>query len=57
MDKTAITRIASLPSKEVLLAQLCGMLNAPLASFVYGLNSMIVKLLLALKEVEKQKQV
>jgi large subunit ribosomal protein L10 len=56
LDKTAITRIASLPSREVLLAQLCGTLNAPLTSLVYGLNSMIVKLLLALKEVEKQKQ-
>jgi large subunit ribosomal protein L10 len=56
LDKTAIVRIASLPSKEVLLAQLCGTLNAPLTSLVYGLNSMIVKLLLALKEIEKQKQ-
>ncbi|HSC24940.1 MAG TPA: 50S ribosomal protein L10 [Candidatus Babeliales bacterium] len=56
LDKAAITRIASLPSKEVLLAQLCGTLNAPLISFVCGLNSMIVKLLVALKEIEKQKQ-
>lgn len=56
LDKAAITRIASLPSKEVLLAQLCGTLNAPLTSFVYGLNSVMVKFLLALKEVEKQKQ-
>jgi len=56
LDKTAIARIASLPSKEVLLAQLCGTLNAPLTSFVFGLNSVLVKLLVALKEVEKQKQ-
>jgi large subunit ribosomal protein L10 len=56
LDKTAITRIASLPSKEVLLAQLCGTLNAPLTSFVFGLNAVLVKLLVALKEVEKQKQ-
>ncbi|HEX4068874.1 MAG TPA: 50S ribosomal protein L10 [Candidatus Babeliales bacterium] len=56
LDKAAITRIASLPSKEVLLAQLCGTLNAPLTSFVFGLNSVMVKFLLALKEVEKQKQ-
>ena len=57
LDKTAIVRIASLPSKEVLLAQLCGTLNAPLTSLVCGLNSMMTKLLIALKEVEKQKQV
>lgn len=56
LDKTAIVRIASLPSKEVLLAQLCGTLNAPLTSLVFGLNSMIAKLLIALKEIEKQKQ-
>lgn len=56
LDKTAISRIASLPSKEVLLAQLCGTLNAPLTSLVFGLNSVLAKLLVALKEVEKQKQ-
>jgi large subunit ribosomal protein L10 len=57
LDKTGIIRIASLPSKEVLLAQVCGTLNAPITKFVYGLNFMLVRLLLALKEVEKQKQV
>jgi len=56
LDKTAISRIASLPSKEVLLAQLCGTLNAPLTSLICGLNSVLVKLIVALKEVEKQKQ-
>ena len=56
LDKAAIGRIASLPSKEVLLAQLCGTLNAPLTSFVFGLNSVMTKFLVALKEVEKQKQ-
>ena len=56
LDKTAIVRIASLPSKEVLLAQLCGMLKSPLTGFVHGLNFMLVRLLLALKEIEKQKQ-
>ena len=56
LDKAAISRIASLPSKEVLLAQVCGALNAPLTTFVYGLNSVLVKLVVALKEVEKQKQ-
>ena len=56
LDKMAISRIASLPSKEVLLAMLCGTLNAPLTSFVFGLNSVMVKFLVALKEVEKQKE-
>src|SRR5213075_729593 len=56
LDKVAIVRIATLPSKEVLLAQVCGTLNAPMAGFVYGLNFMIMRLLIALKELEKQKQ-
>ena len=56
LDAMAISRIASLPSKEVLLAQVCGTLNAPLTSLVCGLNSIMVKLLVALKEIEKQKQ-
>ena len=56
LDKVAIDRIANLPSKEVLLAQLCGTLNAPMTSLVCGLNSVLVKMLVALKEIEKQKQ-
>src|ERR1700722_18081593 len=36
-----IARIATLPSKEVLLAQLCGTLNAPVAKFTYLLNMQI----------------
>ena len=45
LNPAAITKIASLPSKEVLLAQLCGVLKAPLT-----------KLLVVLQEVNKQKQ-
>jgi large subunit ribosomal protein L10 len=57
LDKVAIARIASLPSREVLLAQVCGTLNAPLTSFVHVLNAMTQRLLVALKEIEKQKAV
>jgi large subunit ribosomal protein L10 len=56
LDKEGIVRIASLPSKEVLLAQVCGTLNAPLTSFVYVLNAVTQRFLIALKEVEKQKR-
>jgi large subunit ribosomal protein L10 len=54
LDKQAIVRIASLPSKEVLLAQLCGTINAPLTSFVGVLNQLIVRFLRVLKEIEKK---
>jgi len=45
LSPAAIVRIASLPSREVLLAQLCGTLKAPLT-----------KLAVLLQEVAKQKQ-
>lgn len=44
-DAQALARIATLPSKEVMLAQLCGLLKHPMTS-----------LAVVLKEVEKQKQ-
>lgn len=54
--KEKIVQIASLPSKEVLLSQLCGTLNAPVAGLARVLNSIVLKLLFALKQVEGQKK-
>ncbi len=48
--------LASLPSKEILLAKLCGTLQAPIANYVSILNQLIVRLLWVLKEIEKTKQ-
>ena len=48
--------LASLPSKEVMLARLCGSLQAPIANYVSILNQLIVRLLWVLKEIEKTKQ-
>lgn len=45
LNKAAINKIASLPSREVLLAHLCATLQSPL-----------VKLAIALKQVEEKKQ-
>lgn len=56
LDEKAIVRIASLPSKEVLLAQVCGAVKAPLAGFVQVLNVMILRLLWALKQIQDKKQ-
>jgi len=55
-DAQSIQRIASLPSREVLLAQLCGTLNAPLTNMVTVLHLMIARLLFVLKQIEEQKQ-
>ena len=54
--KEKIAQIASLPPKEVLLAQLCGTLQAPISGLARALNMMILKLLFALKQIEDQKK-
>ena len=54
--KEKIAQIASLPPKDVLLAQLCGTLNAPISGLARALNMMVLKLLFALKQIEDQKK-
>lgn len=56
LNGASIARIATLPSKEVLLAQVCGTLQAPLAGCVRVLNMQIIRLLWTLKQVGDQKQ-
>jgi len=55
IDETIITKLSTLPSREVILAKLLGTLNAPISNFVYGLNANIVKLAMILKEIDKSK--
>jgi large subunit ribosomal protein L10 len=43
LDKATIVRIASLPSREVLLAQLCGTLKAPIARLAFVLKMVQTK--------------
>jgi large subunit ribosomal protein L10 len=57
MSSGAISILASLPSKEILFAQLCGTLKAPSMNLVNVLNMLIVRLLCVLKEIEKTKVV
>jgi large subunit ribosomal protein L10 len=51
-----VVRIASLPSRQVLLAQVCATLQAPSASLVRVLNGATLQLLWALNQVGEQKQ-
>ncbi len=54
-DQDMIKFLGSLPSKEVLVAQLCGLLKAPAARQVSMLHQMIARLLYVLKQAsEKQ---
>ncbi len=55
LDKKAIVRIASLPSKDVLLAQACGAIKAPIVNFANVLNIQLLRLLLVLKQIAQKK--
>lgn len=54
-DAKQVQALASIPSREVLLAQLCGVLNGPLTGYVMVLRQILVKFLLTLKAVQEQK--
>jgi large subunit ribosomal protein L10 len=56
LDGSAIARLAQLPSKELLLAQLCGTLKAPITGLVTVLNGVPLQLLLVLKQIGQQKE-
>jgi len=56
IDKEKISQLAMLPSKDVLLAQLCGTLQAPTTKLAALLNTMVVRLLWTLKQVGEKKQ-
>ncbi len=51
-----IRMIASLPPREQLLAMVLGTMKAPITSFAQVLNAMLVKLVVVLQEVAKQKE-
>jgi large subunit ribosomal protein L10 len=55
MNKDEIKFLATLPSREVLLSQLCGTLNAPISNFTSLMHLMIVRLLVVLKKVSEVK--
>lgn len=48
--------LASLPSREVLIAQVVGTMQAPITNFVRVLHMMIARLAFVLKSIEEKKQ-
>lgn len=54
MTKDQIGYLASLPSREVLLAQLAGTIQAPISNLVRLLNQMTVRLVSVLDQVAKK---
>lgn len=55
LSKDSVKILASLPSKEVLLAQVCGTLKSPISGIVIVLNMLILRLLFVLKKIEEKK--
>ena len=55
MDTAAVTALASLPSREELLARLLGTMQAPVAQFVRTLNEVPARFVRTLAAVEKSK--
>ncbi len=43
LDKAAVTALASIPSRDVLLAQLAGIMQAPVSGFARGLAALAAK--------------
>jgi large subunit ribosomal protein L10 len=43
LDKAAVQALANIPSREVLLAQVVGMMQAPISGFVRGLAALAAK--------------
>jgi len=50
-----IKRMATLPSREVLLAHVCGTMMAPVSKLVGLLNAVPTKLVMVLKQIEQKK--
>ena len=50
-----VVKIANLPSKEVLVAQLLSQMNSPISKLVFTLNNPIVKLVYALEAIKNKK--
>ncbi|MBM17887.1 MAG: 50S ribosomal protein L10 [Epsilonproteobacteria bacterium] len=55
LDKQSVEALAKLPSREVLLAQVCGTMKAPITSFVIVLKQVLVKMLLVMKAIAEKK--
>jgi len=55
VDVTAIKALADLPSREVLLAQVVGGMQAPLSGFVGALQGLLRNFVYALEAIRKQK--
>lgn len=55
IDKETLKRLASLPSREVLIAKVIGQMKAPLSGLARVLNNNLQKLVLVLNQIKNKK--
>lgn len=55
LEPSYVKKIASLPSKEILLSQMLASMNSPITSFVRVIQGPIRKLVYALEEIRKKR--
>ena len=55
LTKDVVIRIASLPTREQLIAQLCGLLKAPAGQLAGVLNALVVRPMWVLKQIQEKK--
>ncbi|HBR70234.1 TPA: 50S ribosomal protein L10 [Candidatus Dependentiae bacterium] len=56
LDADTVKYLATLPSREILLAQVVGTMQMPITQFVGVLNMMLVRLLVVLKQIAEKKE-
>jgi large subunit ribosomal protein L10 len=56
LEKKDIEAMSKLPSREVLLAQVVGALNAPISGFVITLNQLLAKFVICLDQIKQKKE-
>jgi large subunit ribosomal protein L10 len=56
LTKDAISRIATLPPKEILIAQLCGMLKMPSIRLIYTLRAPMIRIIRMLRMIGESKK-
>ena len=56
LELSKLSAIANMPSRDQALAQLAGLLNAPMSQFVTILNQVPSKLVRTLQAVKEQKE-
>jgi len=57
LSKEAIEELATLPSRQELLAHVCGTIQAPASQLVYAIKGVVMQLVWVLDEIQKKKSV